>query len=111
MAIGAAASGRREAARHHGKRPARGDGRPSSAFRLECRSETFATTPLPRRMRTRVPMNSPKNFAPILVPDLRPRHQVNFACFIKTAFVAWLNSTFVRPLQFTCLGPPAKAAG
>lgn len=34
MAIGAAAGGRREAACHHGKRPARGDGRPSSAFRF-----------------------------------------------------------------------------
>src|ERR1700722_8924475 len=78
---------------------------------LECRSETFATTPFPRRMRTRVPMNSPKNFAPILVSDLRPRHQVNCACFIETAFVAWLNSTFVRPLQFTCLWPPGVSSG
>src|ERR1700722_8387179 len=109
--IGAAAGGRREAARHHGKRPAAAMAVHPAPYALECRSETFATTPLPRRMRTRVPMNSPTNFAPILVSDLRPRHQVNCACFIKTAFVTWLNSTFFWALAVHLLVASGESSG
>src|ERR1700676_2759245 len=111
MAIGAAASGRREAARHHGKRPARGDGRPSSAFRFGMPERNIRHNTITQKNED----ESPHEFAEELRAHSCPRSQATASsqlCLLhKDCFVAWLNSTFVRPLQFTCLWPSARAAG